>query len=220
MLTRILLRTQKCLIHVCIMNIHEATAIYVLNFGGQLVHLDMATWFWNCRSGGPGSIPGTPNDPSGHSVLEQVQNIGWESFFIESHFIISMSNNLANWSKLLFRDLYMNERDRDFALRFASCNFRKKIPKAVFDFSTFQRFLHLTILISSQQMWWCSCQISDIWQKFEKWSFIHFLVLQILSSKDRQLENARLRGQLQDTQSSGKNSVKRNRVDALTKCRD
>ena len=99
--------------------------------------------------------------------------------------------------------------------------FSKKISKVVFDFSTLQRFLHLTILISSQQMWWCSCQISDIWQKFEKWSFIHFLVLQILSSKDRQLENARLRGQLQDTQSSGKNSVKRNRgVDALTKCRD
>ena len=60
--------------------------------------------------------------------------------FAESHFIISMSNNLANWSKLLFRDLYMNERDRDFALRFASCNFRKKSQKRFLIFQPFKDF--------------------------------------------------------------------------------
>ena len=36
---------QKCIIHFCIVSIHKAMTIFVPNFGGQLVRLDMATRF-------------------------------------------------------------------------------------------------------------------------------------------------------------------------------
>ena len=42
-LTRISLRTQQSIKHMCMLNIHDAATIFVLNSGGQLVHLDMAT---------------------------------------------------------------------------------------------------------------------------------------------------------------------------------
>ena len=101
-----------------------------------------------------------------HTVLERVQNIGWESFFIESHFIISMSNNLANWSKLLFRDLYMNERDRDFALRFASCNFRKKSQKRFwfFNLSKISSFDNSNFLSTNVVM-----QLPNLWHLTKVW---------------------------------------------------
>ena len=35
--------------------------IFVLKFGGQLVHLDMATSFWTSSRGRPGFDPGNPN---------------------------------------------------------------------------------------------------------------------------------------------------------------
>ena len=45
-------------------------AMFVLNFGGQLVHLDMATWNLTGSRGQPGfesGRPSTPNEPSGAS---------------------------------------------------------------------------------------------------------------------------------------------------------
>ena len=53
-LTRILLRTQKCIIHGCMLSVKWSMTIFVLNFGGQLVHLDMATRFWTSSRGRPG----------------------------------------------------------------------------------------------------------------------------------------------------------------------
>ena len=102
-----------------------------------------------------------------HTVLERVQNIGWESFFIESHFIISMSNNLANWSKLLFRDLYMNERDRDFTpLRIMQ--FSKKNLKSGFWFfnlskiSSFDNsnFLSTNVVMQLPNLW----HLTKVWK--------------------------------------------------------
>ena len=59
--TRILVRSQKGIIHDCRLSVHWAMAMIVLDFGGQLVHLDMATWFWT-------SSPGRPGFESGHGV--------------------------------------------------------------------------------------------------------------------------------------------------------
>ena len=64
------MRTQKCIIHLCMLNIHEAMTLFVLNFGGQLVHLDMATWFWTSSLGRPGFDPRTPL----HSGPQQIQD--------------------------------------------------------------------------------------------------------------------------------------------------
>ena len=55
-----ILRTQKGIIHDCRLSVHCAMALIVLNFGGQLVHLDMATWFWTSSPGRPGFDPRTP----------------------------------------------------------------------------------------------------------------------------------------------------------------
>ena len=56
-----LLRTQKCIIHCCMLSVQLSMTIFVLNFGGQLVHLDMATSFWTSSRGRPGFDPGDPN---------------------------------------------------------------------------------------------------------------------------------------------------------------
>ena len=60
-LTRMLLRTQKCIIHGCMLSAQWSMTMFVLNFGGQLVHLDMATWVWTSSRGRPGFDPGHPN---------------------------------------------------------------------------------------------------------------------------------------------------------------
>ena len=59
--TRILLRTQKCIIHGCMLSVKWSMTIFVLNFGGQLVHLDMATRFWTSSRGRPGFESGLGN---------------------------------------------------------------------------------------------------------------------------------------------------------------
>ena len=58
---RMLLRTQKCIIHVCMLSKQLSMIIYVLHFGGQLVHLDMATWVSTSSRGRSGFDPGHPN---------------------------------------------------------------------------------------------------------------------------------------------------------------
>ena len=55
------MRTQKCMIHSCILSMHKATTIFVPNFGGQLVHLDMATGFKTSSRRRPGFESGHPN---------------------------------------------------------------------------------------------------------------------------------------------------------------
>ena len=60
-LIRILVRSQKGIIHGCRLSVHWAMAMIVLGFGGQLVYLDTATWFWT-------SSPGRPGFESGHGV--------------------------------------------------------------------------------------------------------------------------------------------------------
>ena len=49
------------------LSVHEAIAIFVLKFGGQLVHLDMATGVFDKLVG---SNPATPMSMYGLSVVE------------------------------------------------------------------------------------------------------------------------------------------------------
>ena len=43
-LTKILLRTQKCIIHGCMLSVQWSMTIFVLNFGGQLVRRPHSRW--------------------------------------------------------------------------------------------------------------------------------------------------------------------------------
>ena len=43
------------------LSVQWSMTIFVLNFGGQLVYLDMATWFWTSSRRRPGFDPGHPN---------------------------------------------------------------------------------------------------------------------------------------------------------------
>ena len=55
-LTRILLRTQKCIIHDCMISAQWSMTIFVLNFGGQLVRRPLSRRRSGFESGCPNGI--------------------------------------------------------------------------------------------------------------------------------------------------------------------
>ena len=49
--------------------------MFVLNFGGQLVHLDMATWNLTGSRSRPGFESGRPSTPNDPSVYLQISDL-------------------------------------------------------------------------------------------------------------------------------------------------
>ena len=68
--------------------------IFVLNFGGQLVHLDMATRFWTSSPGRPGFDPRTPLGMYAHVTDFSILKIG--SWTI-CNFCIFTSSIFSHW---------------------------------------------------------------------------------------------------------------------------